>query len=63
MRPEVWGPAVSGTNEEGETYDSNIIKEAQEEIGLTGYTLIRSYPRAVEPSAATRSSLQTGPGQ
>lgn len=26
--PGIWGPAVSGTVEEGETYESNIIKEA-----------------------------------
>lgn len=32
--PGKWGPAVAGTNDEGETYDSNIIKEAEEEIGL-----------------------------
>jgi len=29
-----WGPAVAGTVEKGETYTSNIIKEAYEEIGL-----------------------------
>lgn len=29
-----WGPAVAGTVEEGETYESNIIKESDEEIGL-----------------------------
>ncbi len=34
--PGKWGPAVSGTVEKGETYESNIAKEAQEEIGLTG---------------------------
>ncbi len=34
--PGLWGPAVAGTVEEGETYESNIIKEAKEEIGLTG---------------------------
>lgn len=34
IEPGCWGPAVSGTVEEGETYDSNIIKEALEEIGL-----------------------------
>lgn len=34
--PGKWGPAVAGTIEEGETYDSNIYKEAGEEIGLTG---------------------------
>ncbi|MFA6194754.1 MAG: NUDIX domain-containing protein [Patescibacteria group bacterium] len=32
--PNMWGPAVAGTVEEGETYESNIIKEAEEEIGL-----------------------------
>ena len=32
--PDKWGPSVAGTVEEGETYVSNIIKEAQEEIGL-----------------------------
>jgi len=32
--PGCWGPAVAGTIEKGETYTSNIIKEAFEEIGL-----------------------------
>lgn len=32
--PGKWGPAVSGTLDEGETYESNILKEAEEEIGL-----------------------------
>lgn len=32
--PLKWGPAVSGTLEEGETYESNILKEAEEELGL-----------------------------
>lgn len=35
--PGVWGPAVAGTVEEGETYEINIYKEAEEEIGLTGH--------------------------
>ena len=35
--PGVWGPAVAGTVEEEETYESNIIKEAEEEIGLVGF--------------------------
>ena len=34
--PGKWGPAVAGTVEEGETYDSNIYKEAREELGLEG---------------------------
>ena len=33
--PGMWGPAVAGTIEEGETYESNIVKEAKEELGLT----------------------------
>ena len=32
--PGKWGPAVAGTLDEGETYESNVIKEAEEEIGL-----------------------------
>ena len=32
--PGKWGPAVAGTVEEGETYESNIRKEIFEEIGL-----------------------------
>lgn len=32
--PGKWGPAVAGTVEENETYEENIIKEAQEELGL-----------------------------
>lgn len=32
--PLKWGPAASGTMEEGETYEQNISKEAQEELGL-----------------------------
>ncbi|PIR06521.1 MAG: hypothetical protein COV55_03225 [Candidatus Komeilibacteria bacterium CG11_big_fil_rev_8_21_14_0_20_36_20] len=32
--PYKWGPAVVGTLEKGEDYDSNIVKEAEEEIGL-----------------------------
>ncbi len=32
--PGKWGAAVAGTVEEGETYESNIIKETEEEIGL-----------------------------
>lgn len=37
--PGKWGPAAAGTMEEGETYESNIYKEAEEEIGLTGVKL------------------------
>jgi isopentenyldiphosphate isomerase len=41
--PGEWGPAVAGTIEEGETYDSNIYKEAQEEIGLENYSFEKSF--------------------
>lgn len=37
--PGKWGPAVAGTVEVGETYESNIRKEAEEEIGLKDITL------------------------
>jgi isopentenyldiphosphate isomerase len=36
--PGLWGPAVAGTVEEYESYEANIIKEAEEEIGIGGYT-------------------------
>lgn len=32
--PEKWGPAVAGTVDKGETYEDNIIKEEEEELGL-----------------------------
>lgn len=32
--PGEWGPAVSGTVEEGEDYYENVVKEADEELGL-----------------------------
>ncbi|PIN73990.1 hypothetical protein COV20_02655 [Candidatus Woesearchaeota archaeon CG10_big_fil_rev_8_21_14_0_10_45_16] len=32
--PNRWGPAVAGTVDEDETYEQNIIKEAEEELGL-----------------------------
>lgn len=37
--PGKWGPAVAGTVEEGETYESNAYKELEEEIGLDGVKL------------------------
>lgn len=33
-QPNIWGPSAAGTLEEGETYESNIIKETKEEIGV-----------------------------
>jgi isopentenyldiphosphate isomerase len=37
--PGMWGPAVAGTIEKGETYESNILKEAEEELKLKNLTL------------------------
>ena len=34
--PGKWGPAAAGTVEVNETYESNIYKEAAEELGLDG---------------------------
>jgi len=31
-----WGPSVAGTVEEGESYEQNIVKEVEEEIGVRG---------------------------
>jgi isopentenyl-diphosphate Delta-isomerase len=41
--PGKWGPAVSGTVGAGETYDSNIIKEAKEEIGISDVPFQKSF--------------------
>jgi isopentenyldiphosphate isomerase len=41
--PGKWGPAVAGTNDIGETYESNIIKEAEEEIGLKNHHFQKSF--------------------
>ncbi|HLG27087.1 MAG TPA: NUDIX hydrolase [Paenisporosarcina sp.] len=32
--PNLWSFAAAGMNDEGETYESSIIREAQEELGL-----------------------------
>lgn len=45
--PGKWGPAVAGTVDEGETYESNIYREAEEEIGLKDVKF--------EPGPKTRS--------
>ncbi|MFA6254347.1 MAG: NUDIX domain-containing protein [Candidatus Paceibacterota bacterium] len=37
--PGKWGPAASGTVEEGETYETNAYKELKEELGLTDVKL------------------------
>jgi 16S rRNA (adenine1518-N6/adenine1519-N6)-dimethyltransferase len=37
--PGKWSPSANGTVEVGETYFSNLVKEIQEELGLTGLEL------------------------
>ncbi len=39
--PGKWGPAAAGTLEKNETYETNIYKEAEEEIGLRGIPFIK----------------------
>ncbi|MCL5093985.1 MAG: NUDIX domain-containing protein [Patescibacteria group bacterium] len=39
--PGKWGPAVAGTVEEGETYETNIKKEAFEELGIRNTSFIK----------------------
>lgn len=48
--PGKWGPAVAGTVEEGESYEANIVKEAEEELGISGvvFTLEPKYLRRGE---------------
>lgn len=41
--PGLWGPAVAGTVDEGETYESSIIKEAEEELGLKNIKPVKSH--------------------
>lgn len=40
--PGKWGPSAAGTMEENEDYDTNIYKEAEEELGLTGVEFTKS---------------------
>jgi isopentenyldiphosphate isomerase len=39
--PGKWSAAAAGTVDEGETYDINMVKEIEEEIGLTDLSLTR----------------------
>lgn len=50
--PGKWGPAVAGTIEVGETYESNIYKEAEEELGLIGLDF---HPGPIQLVEHTRS--------
>lgn len=39
--PGKWWAAVAGTVEKWESYEENIYKEAEEELGITGFDLIK----------------------
>lgn len=39
--PGLWCPSVSGTVEKGEEYEENAYKELNEEIGVSGVTLVK----------------------
>jgi len=41
--PGLWGPAVAGTVEEGESYEQNILKEVEEELGLKNIKLKKTF--------------------
>lgn len=45
--PGKWGPAVTGTVDEGEDYDFNIIKEAREELGLNNIIPRKGFKKRV----------------
>jgi isopentenyldiphosphate isomerase len=45
--PGLWGCSVTGVNEEGETYESNIIKEVQEELGYNLEEIITGYKELI----------------
>jgi len=40
--PDLWGPSVAGTVDEGFDYDGTVLKEAEEEIGLVDITPVFS---------------------
>lgn len=50
--PGLWQPAVAGTNDEGETYYSNIIKEAEEEIGMKNFDLKEGPKRRIKENVS-----------
>ena len=43
--PGKWGPAVAGTVEKAETYESNIQKETEEELGITDIKLTMPFKK------------------
>ena len=58
--PGKWGPSAAGTLEKGETYESNIYKEAQEELGLTGIVFAGITKLKLEVPRKSFMQLYTG---
>lgn len=56
--PNRWGPAVAKTLEEGENYDSNILKGAKEEIGLKNVKFKKGSKSKIELAGRLRYFLQ-----
>lgn len=54
INPGKWGPAVAGTVEEGETYESNAYKEMGEEIGVCGVELVKLEKVFREPKSGRK---------
>ena len=54
VSPNKWSPAVVGTVEEGETYESNAKKEAEEELGLKNLDMKPLFKRYYENSNGRR---------
>lgn len=54
INPGKWGPSVSGTIEEGETYESNAYKEMKEEIGVENFKLTEVQKIFREPKSGRK---------
>jgi isopentenyl-diphosphate delta-isomerase len=54
--PDLWGPSVAGTVDEGYDYDDTVIKEAEEEIGLRNIKPIFLKKTFYETTGARRFS-------
>ena len=52
--PDVWGPSVAGTVDEGYNYDDTAVKESEEEIGLRNIQPILLKKQYYETSNARR---------
>lgn len=58
--PGKWGPSAAGTLEKGETYKSNVVKEAKEELGLDGVAFKQRATLKLEEPRKAFLALFTG---